>query len=379
MPVFHRTKRWLALFSFLLLSSILLTACGEESSTSILNVAGPVAADESFLFYVILGLAIVIFLGVEGMLVFSIFRYRERPNMPNPKQTHGNLILELIWTAVPTAVLFGLLFVTIRGLMQVAPEAEPHNANTKTVKVVAMGHQWWWEFYYPDYNITTADELVIPTGTTIHVDLFSNNVIHSFWVPNLTGKTDLVPGHDNTKWFSADKTGTFTGICAEYCGTQHGNMRFEVKAVNSDNFQSWISTQQQAAAQPTDSLASQGADVFKNQCSSCHGIVGVDLKQYYNPKQYCDDGQPGNQPNGTPQCMIGPNLTHFGSRDLIAGGVLENNAKACDPNDPKLLEDCNLAKWLNDPQGIKPGNDMQIGQLTNDQIKQLVAYLEGLK
>jgi cytochrome c oxidase, subunit II len=375
MPVFRRTKRWLALLGCVLLSSILLSACGDEASTSILNVAGPIAYQERILFYIIVGLAGFIFLGVEGMLLFSVFRYRERPNTPNPYQNHGNLALEAIWTGIPTVILFVLLFFTIRGLLQVAPEAEPNNGNT--VVVQAVGHQWWWEFYYPQYNITTADEMVIPEKATIHVDLFSNNVIHSFWVPNLTGKTDLVPGHANYKWFIADRTGPFTGICAEYCGTQHGNMRFEVQSVSSDAFKTWISTKQQAAAAPTGALAQQGQAIFKNQCATCHGIVGVNVTQYYNPMKSCTN--PAKQPTSSPQCLIGPNLTHFGSRDLIAGGVLTNNSAQCDPNNPNLLKECHLAQWLNDPQGIKPGNDMNIGQLTPDQIRQLVAYLESLK
>jgi cytochrome c oxidase subunit II len=312
------------------------------------------------------------------VLVYSIFRFRERPGMPNPRQNHGNLTLEFLWTAIPTVVLFIILFFTIRGLLQVAPEAEPQSG--PKIQVTAIGHQWWWEFYYPQYNITTADALHVPVNATVHVDLFSNNVIHSFWVPALTGKTDVIPGHDNSKWFIAQKTGTYMGLCAEYCGTQHANMRFEVQAQSTDSFQSWISSQQQAAVQPTSSLAQAGEQIFKNQCAQCHGIVGVNMKQYPNTAVQCTDA-PGGQPNGSTNCLIGPNLTHFGSRGLIAGGVLTNNdvGNNCDPNNPNLLQDCNLAKWLNDPQGIKPGNDMVIGPQTTQSIRELVAYLEGLK
>ncbi|GHO89578.1 cytochrome c oxidase subunit 2 [Dictyobacter formicarum] len=329
----------------------------------------------------ILIISVIIFVLVEGILIFSIIRYRERPGAPNPFQNHGNLKLELVWTVIPTLVLFVILFFTIRGLLYVAPENEPAaSASQPKIEVTAIGHQWWWEFYYPNYHVTTADTLEVPVNTTVHVNLFSNNVIHSFWVPALTGKTDVVPGHNNTKWFVAEKAGTYTGICAEYCGTQHANMRFNVKVVNNNDFQSWVSTQQQAAAAPTDPLAQKGAALFKNQCSSCHGIVGVNLKQFYNTAQECTD-LPGGKANGTPECLIGPNLTHFGSRNLLAGGVLDNNTANgnCDPNNPNLMQQCNLAKWLKDPQGVKPGNDMNIGELTNDQIQQLVAYLEGLK
>ncbi len=282
--------------------------------------------------------------------------------------------IEIIWTVIPTLVLFVVLVYTIRGLIQVAPESQPAG---DTVKVTVVGHQWWWEFYYPDYNITTADTMVIPANKTIHVDLYSNNVIHSFWVPQLTGKTDVVPGHANSKWFSADNDAvgrTFEGLCTEYCGMQHANMKFQVHVDTQNDFMTWVSAQQQAAAAPpAGSLAEQGAKIFQQQCTSCHGIVGVDLKSIQNPVTTCDN------PNAANGCLVGPNLTHFGSRNLIAGGVLNYTTASCNPTDPNLLQDCNLAKWLHDPQGVKPGNDMAIGQLTNQQISQLVAYLESLK
>lgn len=372
-------RRWGPLAVAVLLSPLLLTACG-ENSPSILNTSGPVASSESTVFWAILIIATIVFVGVEGMLVFSIFRFRERPGMGNPRQIHGDLRLEMAWTIIPMLILFVVLFYTIRGLFQVAPEAEPVSSNTVTVE--AIGHQWWWEFYYPQYHITTADTMHVPENTDIHVDLYSNNVIHSFWVPALTGKTDVVPGHNNTKWFKADP-GTagkdYLGICAEYCGTQHANMRFSVHVDSTDNFQSWITTQQQAAAAPAGgSLAAQGAQLFQQQCTSCHGIVGVDIKSSSipDPSVVCD------APSAS--CLIGPNLTHFGSRQYIAGGVLTNNVsdnggQACNPDNPQLLQQCHLAQWLNDPQGVKPGNDMNIGQLTPSQIKSLVAYLEGLK
>jgi len=379
MPVFRGTKRWLTLVSCLLLSTILFAACG-ENSPSILNTAGPVAENESFLFWVVLYTSLFVFVGVEGALIYSIVRFRERPGMPNPRQLHGNTALEITWTVIPTAILLFVLVVTIRGLLQVAPEAEPTLAQGPKIEVTAIGHQWWWEFHYKEWNITTADSMHVPVGTTVHVNLFSNNVIHSFWVPALTGKTDLVPGHANAKWFVANKEGTYMGICAEYCGTQHANMRFDVVVDSQDAFKTWVSTQQQNAVTPAaGSLADQGMQEFKNACVSCHGIVGVDATAPANTAVDCVDSSPPNPNDTAKNCLIGPNLTHFGSRDLIAGGVLENNKAQCDPNDPQLLEHCNLAKWLNDPQGVKPGNDMAIGQLNHDQIKGLVAYLESLQ
>ncbi|MBV9019727.1 MAG: cytochrome c oxidase subunit II [Ktedonobacteraceae bacterium] len=362
-PLFNGKTRWQVVVAGLLLGSFLLTACG-ENSPSILNTFGPVAASESFLFYVILIIATIIFVLVEGALIFSIIRYRERPGMPNPRQIHGNLRIEVLWTVIPSIILFIVLFFTIQGLVNVA--TQPTSSNTLEVR--AVGHQWWWEFYYPKYNITTADELHAPVNTIVQVDLYSNNVIHSFWVPALTGKTDVIPGHNNMRWFKADATGTFLGECAEYCGAQHAHMAFHAVIQSSDDFNTWVSTQQQAAVTPSFALAAQGKQIFMGQCTGCHGIVGDNLKGYDDPQVKCNDPAIA--------CLVGPNLTHFGARGLIAGGILTNNRDQCSPG-ADLLRRCHLAQWLKDPQGIKPGNDMVVN-LTDDQIQALVAYLESL-
>lgn len=374
MPLFRGKRSWLVPIIGIAVCSLLFSACG--GNASILDTAGPVADKEKTLFWVILGFATVVFVGVEAALIYSIIRFRERPGTPNPRQLHGNLTIEIIWTAIPALILFVVLGFTIQTLFAVA--AQPAG---KAIQVRAVGHQWWWEFYYPDYNITTADTLVIPTGETIQVSLFSNNVIHSFWVPALTGKTDLVPGHDNQKWFQADRPGTYVGQCAEYCGTQHAHMNFEVVAVNTmQDFNTWVTQQQQDAVTPAaGSAAANGLTLFKAQCAACHGIKGVNANRFYDPNMYCNGFDAG--PNNADACKIGPNLTHFGARGLIAGGVLQNNTESCgaDLSPQQLLQSCNLAKWLHDPQGIKPGNDMQIGQLTDQQVSDLVAYLESLK
>ena len=179
-------------------------------------------------------------------------------------------------------------------------------------------------------------------------------------------------------WFKADDPGTYQGICAEYCGTQHANMKFNVKAVDPNTYMTWLHTQQQAAQSPAKGNAkfspADGLAVFQQNCTSCHGIVGVDETKYNNIQANCNTSH-----DNASDCPLGPNLTHFGSRDMIAGGVLTNNKDQCSPNNPNILQDCNLAKWLHNPQGIKPGNDMAIGQLSTDQIRSLVAYLESLK
>ncbi len=375
--LFRNPRPWMMLFTGILFA-FFLVACGEDSPAqygphTILNTFGPVADSERFLFYIIFGIATTIFVIVEALLIFSIVRYRSRPGMANPRQNHGNLRVEVLWTVIPALILFVILGVTIQGLFQVSTVPQDKNSIT----VVAVGHQWWWEFYYPQYNITTADSLHAPVNTVVNVKLYSNNVIHSFWIPALTGKTDDIPGHDNTKWFRADKPGVYFGECAEFCGAQHAHMAFNAVIDDSrDAFNTWVTTQQQAAVAPaTNSLEAQGAKIFNGVCTTCHGIVGHGvagsddkyITGYQDPRVACD--------NPNKACLVGPNLTHFAQRNLIAGGILIHNRDQC--LDPNHLENCNLAKWLANPQGIKPGNDMNVN-VTKDQIAPLVAYLESL-
>jgi cytochrome c oxidase subunit 2 len=327
-----------------------------------LNPAGPVADREAGLFWFILVVATIVFVAVEGVLIYSIVRFRERPNSPAPKQIHGNNTIEVLWTIAPSLFLFAVLAGTIYTMFGLA---QPPGRNVE-VKVVA--HQWWWEFDYVHENIVTADELLVPVGTTIQLDLESNNVIHSFWIPELTGKTDVIPGHDNHMWFQADRTGTYSGACAEFCGIQHAHMRFTVIADTQDTFATWLTRQQQVAAKtPTDSTARAGQKLFLGSggCAGCHGIVGVNLKSF-------------NDPAATG--LIGPNLTHIGSRRLSAGAVLAWDPASCQVVNGALVnkDSCNLYKWLHDPQGVKPGNDMNIRPLSDAEIAKLIAYLESL-
>ncbi len=354
MPLFRgmKPKRWVIIIAAMLLSSILLAACGDNKA-SILTPVGPVAQKELDLFWFILAVATIVFVIVEAWLIYSIIRYRARPGMPAPPQIYGNNTVEAAWTIAPALFLFAVLVYTIYTMFTLAPTAPP---GAPTLEVQAYGHQWWWEFDYnksPNYGFVTADSLHIPVGTVVRADLYSDNVIHSFWIPEITGKTDVIPGHDNYMIFRADKVGTYTGECAEFCGAQHAHMNFDVIVEPMDVFQTWVSSQQAAATTPpAGSLAAQGEQIFKSgQCAGCHGIVGVNLSGYNDPKA---------------AALIGPNLTHFGSRDLIAGGVLPNNPTS-------------LAQWLANPQGIKPGSDMVISPLTQSQINALVAYLESLK
>jgi cytochrome c oxidase subunit 2 len=373
-------SRWLRWLLPAHLGVVLLFIAGCGSDSSILDPQGPVASQEATLFWIILGVATFVFVAVEAVLIYSVVRFRERPGAPEPRQIHGNTRLEIIWTIVPSFVLFVVLGVTISTLFSIQ---EPASNGQPKVYVTAFGHQWWWEFRYfanqsdqdanaravlngqsrggPAPQLYTADELVAPMGAEVHVDLVSDNVIHSFWVPQLAGKTDVIPGHLNHMWFQADAPGTYQGKCVEFCGDQHAHMLFEVKVVpDRQTFDTWVSQQQQPANTPAlGSDAAKGqqlfySGIFANQqaCIECHSVAGS-----YN--------------NITAQGVIGPNLTHFGSRDLIAGGVLNN----C-PGDANCQT---LAQWLTNPQAVKPGNDMPDLGLSPQQVQYLVAYLESLQ
>ena len=337
MPFRSNVKKYGAAFAVLLCAAAL---GAWAHPPNILNPHGYVALAESNLFWFILVIATAIFVLVMSFFVYSIIRYRARPGAPEPVQRHGNSALEIAWTVIPTVVLLGVLGTTLYTLLSAIQQP----TGVKTITVDAIGHQWWWEFHYDGQGVTTADELHVPVNTVIHVNLVSDNVIHSFWIPDLAGKTDVIPGHDNYMWFKSDTPGAYRGECAEFCGTQHANMDFEVVVDSQSTYDAWIANQKLPAAKPTSALAVEGAALFASKtCIGCHVITGVNSGH-----------------------LIGPNLTHFASRQLIAGGVLDNN----NPN---------LATYLRNPQAVKNGIDMPNLNLSQSEIDALVAYLDTLK
>ena len=379
MPIFRRMKHRGAIIPIVLLSSLLFTACGGNSPT-ILNPTGPVAVQEANLFWFILAVATLVFVVVEAVLIWSIIRYRERPNTPAPRQIHGNNTIEIIWTVAPSLFLFAVLTGTIYTMFNLT-NISSTNGSIPEIRVAAVGHQWWWEFDYPNQHVNNADTLYLPQGSVVHMDLQSSNVIHSFWVPSITGKTDVIPGHLNQKIFRADQVGEYHGQCAEYCGTQHAHMYFNVIVLDTNAFNAWVSNEQQSARTPTDALALQGQKIFTGSggCTGCHGIVGVNLNSF-------DAAKTNSGLSAT--ALVGPNMTHFAERRFIAGGVLiasegHNwaNEQACQLVNGKLAnkDNCGLYQWLHDPQAVKPGNDMVISSLSDSQIYALIAYLQSLK
>ncbi|HLZ23191.1 MAG TPA: cytochrome c oxidase subunit II [Ktedonobacterales bacterium] len=340
-----------------LIASAVLSACADNHANFLLPQSNAANA-ESNLFWFILIVATVIFVGVTSVLLYSVVRFRARPNGPEARQTHGNTKIEIAWTITPSIILFIILAVTINTMFAIA--SPPNNQTDMTVN--AIGHQWWWEFQYPDSKVVTADEMRIPVGARVHVNLISDNVIHSFWVPELVGKTDVIPGHNNSLWIQARTAGTYRGECTEFCGAQHAHMDFEIVVQSQADYNTWLASQQNPGATPAaGSQEASGYKVFTTSgCLSCHAVNCPDTVSQ------C--------PTNVGTIHIGPNLTHFGSRDLIAGGVLSN-----DPT--------NLTQWILHAQDVKYGADMPsfdgtspgYSALSQQQVDDLVVYLESLK
>ena len=329
--------------------------------------------------------ALLVFVLVEGALLYVIFRYRGKADDGEPSQVHGNTLLEIIWTAIPALILAMIAVPTVRAIFQTyeVPKGD-------ALEVEVIGHQWWWEFRYPQYGVTTANELHVPVGRTVTLKMTTVDVLHSFWLPQLAAKRDVFPNRITTIWFRADSAGYYSGQCAEFCGLQHARMAFHVAATTPEEFDGYITglrrtgapvpadttapaapsaaaremtTTSLAAQQPpprTDSApmpasqdtarpaapggAAEGAELFKARgCTACHTLDATSKAK-----------------------MIGPNLANIGSRRYIAAGTLLNT-------------DENLARWIQDPQAIKHGVIMQSMGLTLEQARSVAAYLRTHK
>ncbi len=329
--------RRMALFTGAL--AALLAACSQNRPYDTLDPAGPVAEKQADLFWLVFWIAAVVFVLVEGMLVYTLWRYRRRSAADKPKQVHGNARLEIAWTIIPALLLAGVAVPTVGTIFDLAESPEG------AMRIEITAHQWWWEVRYPDLQVVTANEIHIPTGEQIIFELQSKDVIHSFSVPRLAGKQDVVPGRTNTINLSADEPGTYLGLCQEFCGLSHANMKFRVIADEPQDFDAWVETQRADAAAPPPAEIEQ---IVTGTCMSCHVIAGLESVT----------GEPPTQP--------APNLTHFGDRQTLAAGRFLNT-----PGE--------LATWLRDPPAVKAGSKMPDYDLTEDQIEAFVEYLRRLK
>ena len=315
----------------------LLAGCASET-TAVFDPAGLGAREINALWWWLLGLGVFTYVLVMGVLLLALLR-RRRTARKRAKAKYGRYLIiagGVIFPAIVLLVIYVLTFDTMRDLSLVAAD-DP-------VTVSVTGYQWWWEANYPDHDVTTANEIYIPIDQTVVFELTSADVIHSFWVPELHGKMDMIPGQINIWELHAEEPGDYWGICAEFCGTQHAKMLFLVTAVPSNEFEAWLDRQRQPAPEPSTETAVAGRQIFMDaDCSECHTIQGTSA-----------DGD------------LGPDLTHLAGRRTIGAGSLTNNRG-------------NLAGWIADPHGIKPGSLMPAAQLTGPELEALVAYLETLE
>ena len=332
----RRTLRTLLVLSTWVIALAMAAAAFAASRPNIFNPAGSAAKDIRTLTLEVVGILSGVLITVWVVLAYVIIRNRRRPES-EASQTAGNLRLEIVWTVIPAIIVCVLFVLTLRTTQQLSfPDP--------AVQFDVVGHQWWWEFDFPSQGFKTANEVYVPNDETVYADLRSSDVIHSFWVPQMGGKVQTIPGRVNHISFTPLVLGTYLGECAEFCGVQHAQMRFVMKVVPPAQYVAWLQHQQQPAATPTGAEAVAGGRLMPTiACGSCHTVRGTTM-------------------HGT----FAPDLTHFGSRSGIGAYALVNTP-------------ANLLKWVQDPQAVKPGCHMPQIPLPLQQQQELVAYLEELK
>jgi len=351
--------------ALVLLLVLIATACAssEDVPQSSLEPAGEFARAPDVLWNITLAIAAVVFVLVQGALVFTLIRFRHKEGR-KAAQFHGNTKVEVVLTVVPALILAGLAIPTVGTIFDL--QDDPAEG---VMRVEVVAHQFWWEFVYPEEGITTANELHIPVDEEVVLELQgaatdpvdgNAEVVHSFWIPRLAGTQDVVPGHTNFLRISADEPGEFKGQCKEFCGLSHANMRVVAFSHTQEDFDAWVEEQTAPAAENASGDAGTGQEVFNEVLNVRSTVVEGGADQYSCSS--CHSVQPG--PEAQPR--IGPNLTHFASRTTFAGATFENNAE-------------NLAAWLRDPHGVRPGSKMPALDLSEDQISNLVAYLQSLE
>jgi cytochrome c oxidase subunit 2 len=312
---------------------------------STFDAHSPEAAAISALFGQTLIVCAIIGSVVAGLVGTCIVRFRAGKRPDEPPQTHGNRSLEIAWTLIPLAIVIGLFALTARAMAASDPPS------SRPPDIIVVGHQWWWEARYASGTVT-ANEIHIPVGKDVLVQVESSDVIHDFWVPQLGRKVDAVPGHPNSVSIQADTPGKYLGACAEYCGSEHAWMRILVVAQAQADFDEWDRHQREPGGVSTGSpeVRRGEAEFRAKTCVTCHAIAG--------------GGSTDVLPD--PGGRVAPDLTHLAERATLGAGVL-----AQDP--------ANLARWLRDPQGVKPGSHMPDLHLSDGEVTDLTAYLETLR
>ena len=323
-------------------------AAPADSSFSPTNIFAPVSTPAHLIFGLslfVLAVTAAIFVIVCSLLVYCVLRFGKRADDDGrePPQVYGSTQVELAWTVIPILIVVVLFMATARVIASIQKAAQPGNA----IQVIAIGHQFWWEYRYPGLKVVTANELHVPVSDPSHptptfITLLSADTDHSFWVPRLAGKTDLIPNHPNTMWIDPQQTGLYLGQCAQYCGTQHAKMLLRVYVQSPQEFNRWIEEQSMPAH--ASAAVSEGQRIFETTaCINCHAVSGT-----------VADGR------------FGPDLTHLMSRDTIASGAA--------PNTPE-----NLRLWIQNPDAIKPSSKMPAMGLSDHELDAVTAYLATLR
>ncbi len=345
-----KRPRWRTLLSFaaslVAIAGLVHPAFGNPAQvTNLLQPLSQPAQEIKELSLLVLAICATIFLIVVGLLVYAIVRFRHRrgDETSEPPQIYGSNQIETAWTVLPILIVFVLILVTSRTIADI----QNRKAAPGAVHATVVGHQWWWEIRYPELGIVTANELHVPASDgsrrqPTFLKLQSADVAHSFWVSQLAGKTDVIPGRENSMWFEPTQPGTYLGNCAEYCGMQHARMLIRVIVHPPGEFERWVAEQKRAAAE--EPSAQDGRRVFfANSCVNCHTIRGTSA-----------------------QGVFGPDLTHLMSRQTLASGAA--------PNTPE-----GLRAWVRDPQKLKVGCLMPNMQMSDVEVDQIVSYLQTLK
>jgi len=346
----HHTLRTLSLFASAM-TCIAVTGQVEpafgkiDSVTNIFRPLSQPAQEIKETSFLVLAICAVIFVVVAGLLTYALVRFRHRAGdeATEPPQVYGSNQIETAWTVLPILIVFVLILVTSRTIADI----QNRKPTIGSVNATVVGHQWWWEIRYPELGIVTANELHVPVSTEgnhrpTFLKLQSADVAHSFWVPQLAGKTDLIPNRENSMWIAPSEPGTYLGNCAEYCGMQHARMLLRVVVHTPEDFERWVKEQQQPAVE--DTSAAEGRKIFfANSCVSCHAIRGTSAKG-----------------------VFGPDLTHLMTRQTLASGAALNSHDR-------------LRAWIRDPQQVKVGCLMPNMQMSDKEVDQIVAYLETLK
>ena len=303
----------------------------------ILNISDVGLIKQLFIYFLVV--ATIIFLLVVFYTFYYLRKYRAKKGTGEPFQSEGSNRVELFLALVATTITAVFMYLTIDTIekIQTIPD------NSKPFLEIT-GHQWWWEAKYPESGVITANQIFIPTGKKILLKLNSADVIHSWWVPELGRKLDMIPGNDNYMWFYAEKEGEYLGTCSEFCGVQHARMRIRVTALKPKDFEVWEQKQLQPVAVSSDTLFLKGKQIFESKtCTRCHAINGTEFKE-----------------------NIGPNLTHFASRKRFLADMMVNNEE-------------NLKAWLTNPQAVKSGSKMPNLILSESEVNALGAFIKELK